>query len=382
MVRRVPILLSVRQLGIGGCERDLTKIACAIDRDRFEPHVCALYPEGIRLPELQAAGVPVFHLPVRSLVSPSLLSHARLFGRYLSDHKIQLIHCFDVPTEILAIPWGRYFGVPVLIKSNLWFRNLVPIEYRPLLFVTDWLADAIVVNSKAVLEDLVQTHGIPRARLHLCYNGVEPGVFHPNPNGAAAVADGSPLVVGAVCALRSEKRLDWLLEAFAAVSRLHADIRLTIVGSGPVRDQLEKQRERLGIVTNSHFEPTTDNVADWMRRMDIFVLCSESESFPNALLEAMACGCCVVGSRVGGVPELIRDGENGLLFEPGNVAELTAKLSLLIDRRDLRQAYASAAVRTARERFPMRATVARAEAIYDALLTQKAAVLRRRGFGR
>jgi L-malate glycosyltransferase len=368
MGRPVPILLLVRELGIGGCERDLAKIAKEIDRERFEPHVCALYPEGVRLPELQAAGVPVFHLPVRSLLSFSLLSHARLFGRYVFDRNIQLIHCFDFPTEILAIPFGRYFKVPVLIKSNLWYRNMVPGKYRALLSATDRLSDAIIVNSRAVRNDLVDNYGISPERLHLCYNGVESTVFYPDPVRAAGGPDGASLIIGAVCALRPEKRLDWLLEAFAIVRRSHPGVRLLIVGSGPVREQLEAQRQRLGIVADSHFEPIASDVATWLRKIDIFVLSSESESFPNALLEAMACGCSVMGSRVGGVPELIQAGQNGLLFEPGNVDELATGLNLLLDRRDLRRAYGLAAARTAREQFPIQATVTRAQEIYTALL--------------
>jgi len=381
MARPIPILLCVRELGIGGIERDLAKIARRIDRKRFEPHVCVFYPGGIRLPELEAAGIPVFHLPVRSFLSRALPSHARLLGRYLADRQIQLIHCFDVATEILVIPLGRWYGVPVLIKSQLWYRDMVPRRYRSLLSITDRLADAIVVNSDAIRHELTDRYRIPAGRVYLSYNGVEPEVFSPDPN-RPALGPERPLTIGAACALRPEKRLDLLLEAFARVRSCRPGLRLSIVGSGAMRERLEEQRQRLGIVEDSHFEPMTNDVTGWMRQMDIFVLCSASESFPNALLEAMACGCCVVGSRVGGVPELIRDGQNGLLFEPGNIDDLVAKLSLVLDREDLRHTCGAEAVRTAHEDFPMDAAIRRTEEIYDSLLADRAAALRKRAFER
>ena len=380
MVRAIPILLLVRELGIGGCERDLTKIARLIDRSRFEPHVGTLYPDGIRAPEIKAAGVPVFHFPVRSLISSSLPSNARLLGKYLKDHHIQLIHCFDMPTEILAVPIARFYRVPVVVKSSLWHRDLVASRYMPLVRITDKLVDGIVVNSAAIGKELIEKYGIPERRIHLCYNGIERESFHPDARIPTGAVDGRAIVIGAACALRAEKRLDWLMEAFARVRAARPGVRLLIVGSGPVREQLEALRVRLGIVDESHFEPIVSDVAVWMRRIDIFVLSSESESFPNALLEAMACGCCVVGSKVGGVPELISDGQDGLLFCPGNVEDLAAKLTLLVDRPDLRSKYATAAVRTAHERFPMQRTVARIEEIYDSLLARKSADLRRAGF--
>ena len=105
--------------------------------------------------------------------------------------------------------------------------------------------------------------------------------------------------------MRPEKRIDWLLEAFADVSRTQPGLRLVLVGSGPETPRLLELRDRLGLREICHLEPTQPNAADWMRGIDIFVNASSIESFPNAVLEAMACGCCVIGSNVGGVPELL-----------------------------------------------------------------------------
>ena len=112
------------------------------------------------------------------------------------------------------------------------------------------------------------------------------------------------MVIGIVCALREEKGLALLVEAFAGPPGTRGN-KLVIVGQGPMRAQLEALRERLDLQNEMLLAPATNEVAQWMRSIDIFVQASTFESFSNALLEATACGCCVIGSRVGGTPELI-----------------------------------------------------------------------------
>jgi glycosyltransferase involved in cell wall biosynthesis len=105
-----------------------------------------------------------------------------------------------------------------------------------------------------------------------------------------------------------------------------------------------------------------------MRLIDIFVLPSLSEAFSNALLEAMASGCAVVGSNVGGTPELIHDGQTGLLFRLGDSQDLAAKLRRLIEEDNLRQQLRVAAVTLARNNFPLHRTIQRNAELYESLL--------------
>ncbi len=179
-----------------------------------------------------------------------------------------------------------------------------------------------------------------------------------------------PLIIGAVCALRPEKRLDLLLDAFAQVKNESEGLRLLIVGSGPMLASLQERSRALGLENLCHFEPSKTEVAEWLRSIDIFAMSSESESFPNALLEAMACGCCVIGSRVGGVPELIVPERNGLLFEPCSVQSLAGALRRVIRDSAFRDRLALDAVRTAREEFPIEAAVQRIQNLYLTLLKQ------------
>ena len=189
---------------------------------------------------------------------------------------------------------------------------------------------------------------------------------------ALAAAKSSPLVIGSVCALRPEKRMDLLLEAFSRVRGLNSRSMLLIVGSGPMLPALEEQRRCLGLDGACVFQSAQSNVADWMRAMDIFVMPSSSESFPNALLEAMACGRCVIGSRVGGIPELISDGRTGLLFEPNNIEALARALESAIRQKRLRENLGNAAACSAREDFSIEIAVERHQDLYMSLLNRSA----------
>jgi glycosyltransferase involved in cell wall biosynthesis len=294
-------------------------------------------------------------------------------GTYIRRHGIRLVHAFDVPCDIFAAPVARWYRVPAVVTSQLSYRSMYPAWQRATLRLTDWLSDRIVTNSQAVGASLRRTAGFPGDKLYLCYNGVDPSNFYPGPGVRVPEFEGAPLIVGSVCVMRPEKRMDWLLEAFADVARTNPGLRLLLVGSGSETPRLIDLRNRLGLCDICHFEPARPNAADWMRGIDIFVSTSSIESFPNAVLEAMACGCCVIGSNVGGLPELITHREDGLVFESTSVADLTAAIRLAADEPELRQRLRQQSVLTARHRFSMQKTLQRTEALYESLLDPRAA---------
>ena len=359
-----PILLTVRELGIGGCERDLTKVAMGIDRNRFEPHVGCFRPEGFRQAELRSSGVPIVHFPVSSFRSPSAIQGARIMGDYIRTQRIQLVHSYDVPTTVFGVPVARMYGSPVVVSSQLSYRRLAKPFMRRLLRVTDRLVDTVVVNCVAMQDHMVRDEKVPIERTYLCYNGVDTTVFYPAKEPPPQSLAGASLVVGTVCGLRAEKRLDLLVDAFAKVYSLRPNMKLVIVGSGVMLPELERQATELGIRQACVFQPQTSDVPSWLRAMDIFVLPSDSEAFSNALLEAMACGCCPVGSRVGGTPELIEHGKRGFLFKSGDSAELSLRLGELIVNEDLKLRFSAEAAEFARGTLSIERNVATMSELY------------------
>ncbi len=143
---------------------------------------------------------------------------------------------------------------------------------------------------------------------------------------------------------------------------------LLIVGSGPEEAGLKSLVAELGLGESCHFEPATSDVAGWLNQMDVFVLPSRTEALSNALMEAMACGCCPIASRVGGNPELIDDGENGLLFDVDNVTQLTGEIEMLLGDPAQRERMASAASAKMAAQFSYSQAAATMQQIYESVL--------------
>ncbi len=372
-VSPIPILLTVRELGSGGIERDVAKLALGIDQKRFTCYVAAYQPEGVRADELKAAGIPVIHLNVPSLKSPQALGAAARLSRFLLQKRIRLVHAWDA-SAVFTAPLARLLRVPVVLSSVLGDRRLIDLRSQRQFQSTDRLVDAIVVNCEAMRKHLIQDCSVAPDRIELCYNGVNTVEFYPAEEPKPEPVSGAPFVIGAVCVLRVEKQLQLLQEAFAKIAALIPDSKLLLVGSGPELPKLQANSARLGIQDRSIFLPAVSAVAPFLRAMDIFVSCSSSEAFSNSILEAMACGCCVIGSRVGGTPELIVDGERGLLFEPGNAEELASKLTMLIRDPHMRKLLAANAAEFASHNLNMERNVLCMSGIYETMLRKKGAI--------
>jgi len=367
--RPIPLLLTVRELGSGGIERDVAKLALALPPDEFTPYVAAYKPEGPRYEELKRAGVPIVHMDLSSLASMKALRAAVQLRAIIRQKEIEVVHAFDA-SAVFVVPLARALRVPVVLSSMLGSRSLLDEKSQKQLKFTDRLVDAVVVNCEAMRRHLVDDWSVPAQRIELCYNGVDTSEFYPDAS-ARLPEFADCLVIGAVCVLRAEKNLTLLQEAFANVRHLAANPRLLLVGSGPELEKLKANARRLNIDAQSVFHPATPSVAAFLRSLDIFVSCSYSEAFSNAILEAMACGVCVVGSRVGGTPELIKDGERGLLFVSNDAGDLADKLSrLMVDER-LRVQLGKRAAEFAATELSMTRNVQRNSEIYRKFLARK-----------
>ena len=360
---RVPILLMVRELGIGGTERQLVETARFLPRERFAPEVGCFRPNGPRRAELESAGIPILHLPLYSLASKALFPVASQFIRYLRQRRIQVVHSFDAPLNIFAVPLAKLAGTPAVLSSQRGHRDLTGARNKQLLRITDRLTDAVVVNCNAMRDYLIEEEGVSESKIRLCYNAVD---FEHYRRVASSPRWPGQTVIGVVCALRPEKHLGTLIRAFARLSR--KDTKLVIVGSGPEESALRALVGELGIGESCHFEPATSEVAAWLNQIDIFVLPSRTEAFSNSLMEAMACSCCVLATRVGGNPELIDDGTNGILFEVDNVDELARQLNTLLADPVRRQSLGAAAAAKMASQFSYSHAAATMQQIYDSVL--------------
>jgi glycosyltransferase involved in cell wall biosynthesis len=360
-----PIFLMTRSLDLGGSERQVAEVAMSLDQRRFRPSVGCFDARGVRADDLRRAGIPVIEFPVRSFGSPATVRVAWQFISWLRRHHVALVHPFVVPAVLFAVPLARIARVPIVLSSQRGDRRLFSRGEQRALSVADRLVDGVVVNSNYIRRVLQADFDLPPGRIHTCPNGLDTTIFHPGDRGGHG-AGNSGLTIGIVAALRPEKSIETLIEAF---SRLRGQVhQLVIVGGGPCKDSLVELARRLGVLQRTTFTATTVDVASWYRRLDVFVLPSLNESFSNSLMEAMASGCAVLASNVGGNPELVKDGENGMLFEPGDVAGLTRELEAVLADAELRNRLAAAAVRTIQEGYTRQRSAQRFGELYEQLL--------------
>ena len=172
-------------------------------------------------------------------------------------------------------------------------------------------------------------------------------------------------IVGTVSSLTPEKGVDVLLRAMSLLVDRFPKLQLYVVGDGPLRSQLEREARDRAIDARVCFAGIDPEVHPWLSSTDVFVLPSRSEGMGRVLQEAMASGVAVVASRVGGIPELVRDGVSGLLVDPDDPAALAEAIGDLLDDDARRRQLADAGRRFVADSYGLPGLVSEIEEIYD-----------------
>ncbi|RZL03747.1 MAG: glycosyltransferase family 4 protein [Rubrivivax sp.] len=211
-------------------------------------------------------------------------------------------------------------------------------------------SDAVITVSEAMTRYTIDQYQTSPAQVHTIVNGFNTSVFYPRPRGALraqhGMSDQHKLMVY-VGRLIEAKGLRELIEAFAQLSQRDPLVRLTLIGEGLMHDEIQAlvQQRGLGpqVILTGGLLP--QQVAEWMSNAELVVLPSWSEGYPNVLVEALACGCPVVATRVGGIPEIINDG-NGRLVPARDTAALEKGLDQALRHPWDRVAISQAMTRT------------------------------------
>ena len=366
---KIAVGLMARELHHGGTERQLAETAFGLDPERFEVSVITFIEGGFRWDQLRERGVRTTSLGIRSFYSRQCAAAAIAFRRYIRENRLDIVHAFDMPAVMWGIPVARVMSSAVALASQRGHRSLSSARERHLVRIADRFAHATVVNCEYMRLHLEQDFGADPARVHVAHNGIDTAQFYPAPDAARpAPLTQAKGVIGTLAVLRPEKGIETLIEAFSRVAPNHPGWKLAIVGSGSELGRLKAAAVEFGLADNCWFEPGTRDVTGWLRAMDVFVLPTFNEALSNALMEAMACGCAPLATRVGGNTELITAGENGLLFEVRDAAGLAAALDTLITNRELAKRYGSRSAEIIRERFSREVAAARMGQIYERLV--------------
>jgi glycosyltransferase involved in cell wall biosynthesis/GT2 family glycosyltransferase len=268
---------------------------------------------------LQASGVKHLYLP-QSLRSPATAARSMsTLLKFCRNFQPTLLHAHMMSGAVAGYVVSRMFGVPRVTTVHNSFD-----PHSRLMR----LGDHVVAVSQAERR-LLLAQGYRRERLHVIHNGTVGSPREGQRGSSAWVAVARPCVA-TVCGLEKRKGVGDLIEAFRLTAERAPDWHLYIAGDGPERKAVETLAEASGVADRIHFLGHVDNPKPLLESTDIFALASNAEPFGLSVAEARHAGCAVIGTNVGGIPELLEFGEAGALVEPADPAALAAKLGALM----------------------------------------------------
>ncbi len=378
--RKLRVVTLVDGIGLaGGAERLAREVVIRLDPDRFERTLCVSRwseerAEAARasgaLAQLEEAGVEFLGLPRRGTID--LLSWRPLMTRLRSE--VDVLHGHKIGSNVWAAVLGTLARTPVIVAhEHTW-----SFEGQPLRKLLDRRliaarADAFLAVSALDRKRMIEIERIDPAKVLLVPNGIP----DPPPPGASdlrrELGIGREPVVGTVCALRPQKALGVLLEAASTLADRIPGVTVVIVGDGPERPVLERRIAELRLQRTVRLLGHRDDARDLMRGFDVAVCCSDFEGTPLSVLEYMQASLPIVATRVGGIPDLLETGREGVLIEPGTPVELATAIEGLV-ADPARAARLGAAARSRQQaRFEIGVTVREVERIYEGLASGRTA---------
>lgn len=332
-------VITVQDLEFGGTQRYALHLLNHLNRDLFDLELWVLRGGEEMLPMAEASGVPVKYLCRNSWVTPRALWD--FFWR-LRRHKPDVLYTMTAVPNI----WGRIFAAvatdSVVISS---WRGRKEQQFESILWR---LTDKLICNANALREFVIKRHGVDPKRVAVAPNGVDTDFFTPD----LSCRDPRPTVVF-VGRLVKEKDPFTLIEAFGRLRKLVENVHVIMIGQGYLDSKVKEKISAGGLSGHIEFVPGVRDVRPFLRRSWIFALSSVSEGFPQVILEAMSSGLPVVATSVGGIPEIIEHGVNGLLVAPGSPEALATSMARLLLDDKTRDLMSQRARETAAECFSL-----------------------------
>lgn len=376
---RIRVAYIIGSLGLGGAERQLVLLVNGLDRKLFDP-VILYWFGGTDLLGLVKADVPVIALGLEQI------NRARALGRVVLALRIvwrmagtlrrlkpDIVHPYLFTSYVLGALTGAAVGVPIRVagRRSLTSYRSYPGRWRPVARLANRAIHMHVCNAEAVRQWAIRNEQLDEGLTTVIYNGIQPG----SPADGALPAnwlpaDGAP-VAAMIANFRRYKRHDVLMYALGQVIRRHPGFRVVLFGEGTEKASTQRLAIELGIDRAVVFAGADGRAAAYLPLFDFSILTSEEEGCPNAIMESLAAGTPVVATAVGGVPELVRDGEEGLLVPRDDANALAEALAWMIEHPDERRVMGEKAGVRMREHFSVDRMVERTEALYLRLLRER-----------
>lgn len=342
--------------GIAGSEGHLLMLLPALARQGVEVSMLVLEDPrrtaGAFCREMVARGIPCETLPVWGHVDPALLGR---IAAYLRGLQPDIVHTHLIHADLYGLLAARWAGVQHAISSR---HNNTPFHGRPLI---NWLkrtamrrADRVIAISYAVARFVAEVERVDAGKIVTIHYGFEPLDYPPDAREAARAEMGLPPgapVIGMFGRLIPQKGIDVLLDALPQVLQQHPDARLLIVGDGVLRATLEAQAQALGLDGVVTFAGWVERAYRLMPACDLIVMSSRLEGFGLVALEAMSAARPMVASRASSLPEIVVDGETGLLVPPEDAPALAEAIAALLGDPAHAAALGQAGLRRLRAEF-------------------------------
>ncbi|MFN7928699.1 MAG: N-acetyl-alpha-D-glucosaminyl L-malate synthase BshA [Blastocatellia bacterium] len=233
-------------------------------------------------------------------------------------------------------------------------------------------SDAVTAISQFLADETRRTFGYDNVEIIPNFINAEHYYRRNNPALRQTLAPNGEQLLMHVSNFRPVKRITDCVRAFALLRANCQDgVRLVLCGDGPEREKAEALAQELGVAANVIFPGSVPNIVDYLSVADVFLLPSETESFGLAALEAMACEVPVIATRVGGLPEVVRDGETGYLVPFGDVQAMAQRAGKLFDDNKLRTAMGRKARAIAIEEFTTERVIPQYVTLYERVLADK-----------
>lgn len=334
-MRKIKVLNLIKSLGRGGAEMLLPETLKLHNRDQFDFYYAYFldYKHQV-VPDLERHDVEVHCFNANT--NPAILLKVNEVKRYVRQMEIDLIHCH--------LPWAGYVGrlihkltgIPVVYTEHNNVNRYHPITRMLNNFTFSWQNYGIAVSKDSYESIMENTRpAIPVKPLLNAVNTEDFRRSHYDRNTLLKQLDlPDKKIVVSVAVFRPQKRLDRWAEVVKQVSQQSDDFFFVLVGEGSERGMLEDQIKRLGIGNSVLLTGLLTDPKPYYAVADFFLMTSDYEGLPVSLLEAMSMGCVPVSTSVGGIPEVLRDGNNGLLVDlsEGSAAKLAAKITDATDQ--------------------------------------------------
>ncbi len=318
--------------------------------------------------EAQKRGLPAVALPI----GRKSLTGLFVLRRWLKTQNVDVINTHSSTDSWLsALARIGLKAPPAIVRT----RHISPPVSNNR--TTRWLytrgTDFIVTTGERLRETLIRDNRFPAERILSVPTGIDPQAFAPGDSSLARQQLGLPAdktIIGIVATIRSWKGHVYLVEAIARLNR--PDLLLLMVGDGPNRHNVEKAVETFGLSDQVVWAGNQENVADWLRAMDLFVLPSyANEGVPQSIMQAMFCQLPVVSTPVGSVDEIIKDGQTGLMTTPQDAGALSETIARILDAPELGRQLASAGYQLVTNGYTLNGMLERMEQIFESVCRRR-----------